>query len=68
MMPHEDGFALIQAVRAFPAEQGGKIPAIALSAIANNEYRQRALQAGFDRYLTKPMDAEELISTLLDLL
>jgi two-component system OmpR family response regulator len=67
-MPNEDGVALIQAIRSFPIEQGGKIPAIALSAMASDEDRQRALQAGFDRYLTKPMDAEELITVLLDLL
>ena len=67
-MPNEDGFALIQAIRSFPLEQGGKIPVIALSAMASDEDRQRALEAGFDRYLTKPMDVEELISVLLDLL
>ena len=67
-MPNADGFALIQAIRSFPAEQGGKVSAIALSAMASDEDRQRALEAGFDRYLTKPMDVDELISTLLDLL
>ena len=67
-MPDEDGVALIQAIRSFSVEQGGKIPAIALSAMASDEDRRRALQAGFDRYLTKPMDAEELITVLRDLL
>ena len=67
-MPREDGVALIQAVRSLPVEQGGKIPAIALSAMASDEDQQRALQAGFDRYLTKPMDFDELLRTLLDLL
>lgn len=67
-MPGEDGITLIQAVRSLPVEQGGKIPAIALSAMAREQDRQRALEAGFDRYLTKPMDFDKLISTLLDLL
>ncbi|MBW4528719.1 MAG: hypothetical protein KME18_26735 [Phormidium tanganyikae FI6-MK23] len=62
-MPDEDRFSLIRAIRAFPVEQGGKIPAI-----ARDEDRHRAIEAGFDRYLTKPLDAEELIRTLLDLL
>jgi CheY-like chemotaxis protein len=67
-MPREDGFALIRAVRALPAEQGGKIPAIALSAMASEQDRQRGLEAGFDRYLTKPVNINELIRTVLDLL
>ncbi|MBW4444751.1 MAG: response regulator [Plectolyngbya sp. WJT66-NPBG17] len=67
-MPHEDGTTLIRAVRSLPVEQGGKIPAIALSAMAREEDRQIALEAGFDRYLVKPMIFEELLSTLRDLL
>jgi CheY-like chemotaxis protein len=67
-MPNADGVDLIQAIRSLPVEHGGKIPAIALSAMVRDEDRQRALQAGFNRYLTKPMDAEELITVLRDLL
>ena len=67
-MPRKDGTTLIRAVRSFPVEQGGKISAIAVSAMEREQDRHRALEAGFDRYPKKPLDFEELISTLLDLL
>ena len=61
-MPKEDGYQLIQQVRALPAERGGGIPALALTAYARNEDQAKALDAGFDQHLTKPVDAAELIS------
>jgi PAS domain S-box-containing protein len=67
-MPDEDGFSLIQKIRGFAPEEGGKIPAIALSAFTSEESRRRALELGFDRYRTKPFEHDLLIQDLMDLL
>jgi signal transduction histidine kinase len=55
-MPEEDGYALIRKVRALSVEKGGDVPAIALTAYARREDEVRALDAGYDCYLTKPID------------
>ncbi|MCC5612795.1 response regulator [Nostoc sp. CHAB 5834] len=60
-MPKEDGYSFIRKIRALPAEKGGKIPAIALSAYAKEEDRRRALLTGFQMYLSKPFDPDELL-------
>jgi PAS domain S-box-containing protein len=65
-MPEEDGFAFVRAVRALP-EASKKTPVIALTAFGRPEDRHRALAAGFDAYLKKPVDPEELASTVLRL-
>lgn len=66
-MPVQDGFGLIAQVRALPAEQGGRIPAAALSALAGVEDRQRALAAGFQMHVTKPVDIDGLLSAVVQL-
>ena len=63
-MPGENGYELIRAVRALPAESGGSVPAIALTAFARSEDRQRALAAGFQRHLAKPVDQGELVDAV----
>jgi hypothetical protein len=55
-MPGEDGFDLIRAVRSRSAEQGGSIPAAALTAYARDEDRARALDAGFQAHIPKPVE------------
>ncbi len=60
-MPGEDGYALIRQVRSLAAEQGGTIPAIALSAYAREEDRRQALEAGFQQHLTKPVEPAQLV-------
>ena len=60
-MPEEDGYSFIRQIRALPGEKGGKIPAIALSAYAKEEDRRRALLTGFQMYLSKPFDPDELL-------
>jgi two-component system, chemotaxis family, CheB/CheR fusion protein len=60
-MPDEDGFALIHQVRALDQELGGQIPAAAITAYANDQERQLALNAGFQRHLAKPVDPDRLI-------
>ena len=59
-MPGEDGYALISKVRALSAEEGGQTPAIALTAFASSQDRQRALDAGFQVHLGKPVEPVEL--------
>ena len=54
-MPRMDGYELIRRVRALPGGHG--IPAVALTAHANADARIEALRAGYDIYLTKPVDA-----------
>lgn len=63
-MPQVDGFALLKRVRALPPEQGGAVPAIALTAFARPEDRARALHAGFAAHLTKPLNPAELLATV----
>jgi signal transduction histidine kinase/ActR/RegA family two-component response regulator len=59
-MPDRDGYSLIRAVRARPAERGGHVPAIALTAFAHPQARIDALTAGYQLYLTKPVEPVEL--------
>jgi len=60
-MPGEDGHTLIRQIRALGAEAGGKVPAIALTAYARTVDRVRALEAGFQMHLSKPVEPAELI-------
>lgn len=67
-MPNVDGYGLLQQLRSLPAEKGGQIPAIALTAYAGEIDQQRALAAGFQTHISKPIDPDQLIATILDLL
>ncbi|MCA1634436.1 MAG: response regulator [Acidobacteria bacterium] len=66
-MPEEDGYALISKIRALPTECGGKVPAIALTAYARTEDRVRALVAGFQVHLPKPIEPVELVAVVASL-
>jgi signal transduction histidine kinase len=66
-MPEEDGYSLIRKVRSLSAESGGLIPAAALTAYAREEDRERALAAGFQMHVAKPISSGELISTVAGL-
>lgn len=61
-MPEEDGYSVIRKVR--ESAQTVSLPAIALTAYARIEDRMRALEAGFQMFLPKPVEAEELRSTV----
>ncbi|MBH8575132.1 response regulator [Nostocaceae cyanobacterium CENA369] len=61
-MPGEDGYTLIRKVRALKADRGGKVPAVALTAYADSEDRIRALEAGFQTHVPKPVDPGELVA------
>ena len=63
-MPGQDGFSLIRTVRALPPEQGGRVPALALTAYVRPEDRDRVLAAGFTQHLAKPVDPIELVSAV----
>jgi len=63
-MPHEDGYALIRHVRAREATHGGHIPALAFTALARAEDHARVLAAGFDGYLSKPVDPVQLVDAV----
>jgi CheY-like chemotaxis protein len=66
-MPLEDGYSLIRKVRQLKAEQGGQIPAIALTAYARPEDRMRALAAGFQMHIAKPLEPTELVTMVASL-
>ncbi|RKH68756.1 response regulator [Corallococcus llansteffanensis] len=66
-MPGEDGYSLIRRLRALPPDQGGQTPAIALTAFARMEDRTRALLAGFQMHVPKPIEPAELIIVLASL-
>jgi CheY-like chemotaxis protein len=67
-MPQIDGYKLVHQVRQLPTEEGGQIPAIALTAYAGETNKQQALAAGFQRHLPKPVDPETLVETIEQLL
>jgi CheY-like chemotaxis protein len=66
-MPGEDGYSLINKVRALPAERGGRTPAAAFTAYAREEDRQRALAAGYQIHVAKPISSSQLVATLAHL-
>jgi PAS domain S-box-containing protein len=66
-LPQEDGFEFISQVRALDDSGVGKIPAIALTAFARSEDRTRALLAGFQIHVAKPVEPAELVATVVSL-
>lgn len=66
-MPEEDGYMLIRRVRALSEEEGGRIPALAVTAYAGRADRTRALEAGFDGHFAKPIDIDSLVERLLEI-
>jgi PAS domain S-box-containing protein len=59
-MPHEDGYQLIGKVRRLKLDHGGNIPAVALTAYARTQDRMRALAAGYQTHVAKPVEPAEL--------
>jgi CheY-like chemotaxis protein len=66
-MPELDGYSLLKQIRALPVEQGGRVPAIAVTAYAREEDRQQALRSGFQRHIAKPLGQEKLVTAILEL-
>ena len=67
-MPDTDGYALVRRLRELDAAAGARRPAVALTAHASPDDRRRALEAGFDAYLVKPVDARDLAGVVARLL
>jgi CheY-like chemotaxis protein len=63
-MPQMDGYQFIREVRNLPADNGGRTPAIALTAFTRQEDRAKAFAAGFQKHLSKPVDLHVLIETI----
>ena len=66
-LPGEDGYTFMRRLRTLAPEQGGDVPAVALTAFARHEDRVRALDAGFQLHLAKPLLPAELIRVVASL-
>jgi CheY-like chemotaxis protein len=67
-MPNGDGYDLIRRIRALSPDQGGCTLAVALTRLARAEERTRALVAGYNMNVPKPVEPAELLSTVANLL
>jgi signal transduction histidine kinase/ActR/RegA family two-component response regulator len=67
-MPVRDGYQLMRAVRGLPAASGGKTPAVAMTAFARSEDRTRAMLAGYQVHVTKPIEPYEIVVIIASLL
>ncbi|MDF5707566.1 MAG: response regulator [Nostoc sp. S4] len=66
-MPNKDGYSLVSYIRSKEARKGGFIPAIALTGYLYPEYSKKALEAGFDKVISKPFDPDKLIASVAKL-
>jgi signal transduction histidine kinase/ActR/RegA family two-component response regulator len=66
-MPDEDGYALIARIRAMPRARGGATPAACLTGYTTASDRRRALDAGFNMHLAKPIEPSELVAVVANL-
>ncbi|MBD2500105.1 response regulator [Anabaena azotica] len=66
-MPGEDGYTLIRKVRALTPDHGGRVLAIALTAFGDRESCLHALESGFQTHVSKPVDPEELVEIVANL-
>ena len=65
-MPGTDGCSLIRTIRALPVADQASVPAIALTAAAGGDGRERSLDAGFQDYLEKPVDIDRLAQAVAE--
>jgi CheY-like chemotaxis protein len=63
-MPGTDGYEFLRQVRALNADEGGDTPALALTAFARSENRMRAMLAGYQVHISKPIEPQELAVTV----
>jgi PAS domain S-box-containing protein len=63
-MPHEDGYDLLRQIRLLPDEDGGNVPAIALTGYAREEDQQATREAGYQAVTPKPVDLDKLLSAI----
>lgn len=67
-MPDQDGYELIHKIRTLESQQGTRVPAVALTAYAQAEDRMRALSAGFQMHVSKPVEPAELATVIASLI
>lgn len=67
-MPAVNGYDFLQTVRSLPNQKLSQVPAIALTAYASEEERQRAIAAGYQVHITKPFDLKAMVATVYQLL
>lgn len=67
-MPGVDGFGLLQQMQRWEAQQGHKIPSVAVTAMVGHDIKQQVYSAGFQGYLTKPVEPDQLIATIVGLI
>ena len=67
-MPEQDGYELIRKIRALSNEEGGSIPALALTGYATRKDRERSLSAGYQQHMAKPIEQSDLIAAIAVLL
>jgi PAS domain S-box-containing protein len=66
-LPGMDGLSFIEQLRSLPVERGGRVPAAALTAYTRPEERLRALQAGYQMHLAKPLEPSEVVAAVATL-
>ena len=66
-MPGMDGFSLIEQVRALDPDFGGRTPAVAITALGSPQDRLRALQAGYQNHVVKPVEPQQLATVIANL-
>ena len=66
-MPGEDGYELIKKVRALRKKNGGRIPAIALTGFVRIDDKSKAIAAGYQMHIPKPVDLGSLTSEIVRL-
>jgi signal transduction histidine kinase/CheY-like chemotaxis protein len=66
-MPADQGYSMIRQIRALPKDRGGSLPAAALTAYARSDDRGKALAAGYQTYVSKPIKPSELIAAIASL-
>ncbi|HEY6460711.1 MAG TPA: response regulator, partial [Polyangiaceae bacterium] len=66
-MPDVNGYSLIRRIRGLPVGQGGRTPAVALTAYAGAKEGERAFAAGFQAHVTKPIDVDRLFAVVANL-
>jgi signal transduction histidine kinase/ActR/RegA family two-component response regulator len=67
-MPGVNGYELMRTIRALPSDRGGSVPAVALTAYAREQDRQRAIDAGYQVHLAKPIEIAQLSATVASLI
>ena len=67
-MPDQDGYEFMRKLRALPPEKGGQTPAIALTGYASRKDKERALTAGYQQHIAKPIEQNDMIAAIAALI